>query len=40
MRVDTLRGVSVRGDSVTFGYGSGERETAVAEPGLQDRDES
>jgi len=30
MRVDTLRNVAVRGDSVTYDYGAGERETAVA----------
>lgn len=30
MRVDTLRSVMVRGDSVTFDYGAGERETSVA----------
>ena len=30
MRVDTLRNVVVRGDSATFAYGAGERETAVA----------
>ncbi|MDH4045453.1 MAG: hypothetical protein OEW06_13445 [Gemmatimonadota bacterium] len=30
MRVDTLRNLVVRGDSATFAYGAGERETAVA----------
>jgi hypothetical protein len=30
MRVDTLRNVAVRGDSASFEYGTGERQTAVA----------